>query len=96
VASTTISETHGVFTAASALVGLFQVGSVLSGSGVTTGTTITAFGTGAGGLGTYIVDTTQTAGSTTITGTTNVETKFICVSQGLAGELVKITSHVLG
>lgn len=96
VASTTITQTYGVFTAASALSGLFQVGSVLSGSGVTAGTTIVGLGTGTGGLGTYNVDTTQTATSTTITGTTNVETKFVAMSAGLPGELVKITSHLLG
>lgn len=96
VASTTISETYGTFTAASALSGLFQVGSVLSGSGVTAGTTIVDLGTGTGGLGTYIVDTTQTATSTTITGTTNVETKFTALSAGLVGELIKISSHPLG
>lgn len=95
-ASTTITQTYGVFTAASALSGLFQVGSVLSGSGVTAGTTIVGLGTGTGGLGTYIVDTTQTATSTTITGTTNVETKFTALSAGLPGELIKITSHQLG
>lgn len=96
VASTTISETYGTFTAASALSGTFQVGGVLSGTGVTAGTTITALGTGTGGLGTYIVDTTQTASSTTITATTNVETKYFAISSGAAGELVKISSHALG
>lgn len=96
VASTTISETYGTFTAASALSGTFVVGGILSGTGVTAGTKITALGTGTGGLGTYIVDLTQTASSTTITGTTNYETKFIAMSTGLAGELVKISSHLLG
>lgn len=96
VASTAISETYGTFTAASGLTGLFTVGSVLSGAGVTAGTTITAFGTGTGGLGTYIVDTTQTAGSASITGTTYVETKWIAASTGNAGELVKLTTHLQG
>lgn len=96
VASTTISETYGTFTAASALSGTFAVGGVLSGSGVTAGTTITALGTGTGGLGTYIVDTTQTATSTTITGTTNVETRWTAMSSALPGELVKVSTHPLG
>lgn len=96
VASTTISETYGTFTAASALSGLFAVGSVLSGSGVTAGTTITALGTGTGGLGTYIVDTTQTASSTTIAGTTNVETRWTAMSSALPGEIVKVSTHQLG
>lgn len=99
VASTTISETYGTFTAVSGLSGLFVVGSVLSGAGgggVTAGSTITAFGTGTGGLGTYIVDTTQTVTSTAIAGTTYVETKFFCRSTGAAGELVKMSSYLLG
>lgn len=49
--------------------GQIKVGDVLAGTGVTTGTTVTALGTGTGGTGTYTVDTTQTAASTTITAT---------------------------
>jgi hypothetical protein len=92
VASTTISETYGTFTAASVLVGNFEVGDVLSGSGVTSGTYITALDTGTGGLGTYIVSPTQTAGSTTISATGDVETKWYASSTGAPGELVKMTS----
>jgi len=40
---------------------------VLSGTGVTGGTTITGFLTGSGGIGTYTVSATQTVASTTIT-----------------------------
>lgn len=47
--------------------GALYVGQVLSGSGVTADTTITALGTGTGGAGTYTVGTSQTASSTTIT-----------------------------
>jgi hypothetical protein len=47
--------------------GELTVGQTISGTGVTASTKITAFGTGAGGAGTYTVDTSQTAGSTTIT-----------------------------
>lgn len=49
--------------------GKISVGDVLSGTGITTGTTVTALGTGTGGTGTYTVDTSQTAASTTITAT---------------------------
>lgn len=45
--------------------GTIKVGQVISGSGVTAGTAITAYGTGTGGVGTYTVDTSQTVGSTT-------------------------------
>lgn len=90
VASTAISETYGTFTAASALTGTFDVGAVLSGTDVVAGTKITALGTGTGGLGTYIVDNNTVVGSTTISATSNIETKWICFSAGLPGELVKI------
>lgn len=47
--------------------GVLGVGSIISGTGITAGTTITALGTGTGGAGTYTVDTSQSASSTTIT-----------------------------
>lgn len=47
--------------------GILRVGSVISGSGVTGGTTITTFGSGTGGTGTYTVSPSQSVGSTTIT-----------------------------
>jgi len=50
--------------------GVIQVGMLLTGTGVTAGTTITALGTGTGGTGTYTVSTAQTVASTTITGQT--------------------------
>lgn len=99
VTSTTISGTFGTFTAASGLTGLFGVGDVLAGSGgggVTSGTKITALGTGTGGLGTYIVDLTQTVTSSTITATLNIATKFVAMSSAVAGGLVKISDHLLG
>lgn len=49
--------------------GTLGVGDVLSGTGVTGGTYITALGTGTGGAGTYTVSASQTAASTTITAT---------------------------
>lgn len=49
--------------------GTLAVGMVLSGSGVTAKTTITALGTGTGGTGTYTVSISQTVGSpVTVTG----------------------------
>lgn len=89
-AATSITGTYGLFTAVSGLTGSFSIGSVLSGSGVTANTRITAFGTGIGGLGTYYVTPSQTAGSTAITGTTTVDSGWKFASAALAGELVKI------
>jgi hypothetical protein len=92
VASTPISETYGTFTVSAVLSGVLGIGDVLSGTGVTTGTVITALGTGTGGAGTYIVSPTQTASSTTVTAGTSVQTKWVCMSSGLPGELVRISS----
>lgn len=50
--------------------GVIQVGMLLTGTGITAGTTITALGTGTGGTGTYTVSVGQTVASTTITGQT--------------------------
>lgn len=47
--------------------GNIALGQYLTGSGITAGTQITQFLTGAGGTGTYQVNTSQTATSTTIT-----------------------------
>lgn len=49
--------------------GAINVGSVLSGTGVTAGTTISAVISGTGGTGTYTVSESQTVASTTIVGT---------------------------
>ena len=54
-----INATFGVLTVTAVAFGQLSVGDALSGAGVTAGTTITAFGTGNGGNGTYIVDPTQ-------------------------------------
>ena len=99
VASTTISETYGLFTAVSGLTGTYAVGDVLAGSGgggVATGTQITGFGTATGGLGTYYVQTTQTVTSSSITSVLNVETPWIAMSAGNVGDLIKISRISLG
>lgn len=49
--------------------GVIYVGMDISGTGVTAGTRITGYGTGAGNTGTYTVSIPQTVSSTTITGT---------------------------
>ena len=46
--------------------GSLKVGDVISGAGITVGTTITALGTGAGLTGTYLVSPSQTALATTV------------------------------
>ena len=60
-----ISSTTLTITAVNA--GALQVGSVIEGTGIAVGTTITALGTGTGGVGTYTVNIAQQLNSTSIT-----------------------------
>lgn len=60
-----ISGTTLTVTAVTA--GALVVGQVISGSGITVGTTITGLGNGSGGTGTYSVSVSQSVSSTTIT-----------------------------
>jgi hypothetical protein len=92
VASTTISGTYGIFTAASALTGDFVVGSVVTGTGISVPTTITEFISGTGGLGTYAVDVNTVVASTTISATDDVETRFYACSPGVVGDLIKMST----
>ena len=55
-------------TIATAASGQLRVGSVITGTGVTAGTYITAFVTGAGTVGTYTVSASQTVASTVLSG----------------------------
>jgi hypothetical protein len=64
--STASSISTTTLTVGGTVTGTFAVGQVISGVGVTTGTRITALGTGTGGAGTYTVSASQTVSSTTI------------------------------
>jgi hypothetical protein len=64
----TASIASSTMTVTSVVSGTLAVGMMISGSGVTPGTTITAFGTGSGGTGTYTVSASQTVASTFIVG----------------------------
>ena len=67
-------------TVSSMAYGSVVVGQTISGTGVTGGTTITAYGTGVGGTGTYTVSSSQTVSSTTITATGNAPpARFVTV-----------------
>lgn len=71
VTSEAITGSGGWLTVTAVGSGTLAVGDLLSGTGVTTGTTITSSsgtgGTGSGGTGTYGVSASQTVASTTIT-----------------------------
>lgn len=56
----TASITTTTMTVYSVTSGTLSIGAVLSGTGITAGTTITALGTGTGGTGTYTISTSQT------------------------------------
>lgn len=66
--STASSISTTTLTVGGTVTGVYAIGMVVSGTGVTANTVITAFGTGTGGAGTYTVNISQTVGSTTITG----------------------------
>lgn len=72
--------------------GSLNVGDTISGSGVTSGTKITAFVSGTGGTGTYTVSASQTVASTTITGTLNVGQVLRFVGAGKSITLNSATS----
>lgn len=57
------------------------LGMALTGTGVTAGTTITAFLTGTGGAGTYTVSTSATVASTSMTG--SIQSKMIVEHSGV-------------
>lgn len=66
-ASFTASISGTTMTVSAISVGSVQIGEVLNGTGIVAGTTVTAFGTGTGGIGTYTVSVSQTVASTTVT-----------------------------
>lgn len=90
-AATTASNVLNV-TAISA--GSLSVGDVISGSGITAGTTIVAFGTGLGGIGTYIISGAQvhTVAETITVPAGNILTSFTVASFANPGELAKISA----
>ena len=93
--STTIAATGGTLTIGGTVTGTFAVGDLIS-TGASAGTTITAALTGTGGAGTYLVNNAQTVASTTIAVNANTQTKWVALNAAAAGELVKMSSYVLG
>ena len=65
----TASRALAVLTVTAVASGVIYQGMTISGTGVPVGTTITAFGTGTGGTGTYTVSTSGTIVSEAMTGT---------------------------
>lgn len=65
-ATVTGAITSNLLTVTAVASGTVQIGQVISGVGITPGTTIVALGTGTGGVGTYTVSTTPDVTSLTI------------------------------
>lgn len=84
--SVTFTGTLNVMTVSGVISGLLQIGQVLSGTGVTVGTTIYARGTGVGGVGTYYVTNAQTVALTTITASVPDAGRAIATGQNHAFE----------
>lgn len=90
-AGTTVSVTYGLLTIGGTLTGAFEVGDIITGSGIT-GTQLTDRISGTGGAGTYVVNKTQVVSSQAINAQSNIETAWVCELQGPAGSLVKMTN----
>lgn len=86
------SITTTVLTITAMTSGSFAVGQVITGTGVTAGTTITAILTGTGGVGTYTVSVTQTAAGPTITGNDNY---LFSTADNVSGVSVKFSYSYL-
>jgi len=61
--------------------GVLYLGMTIAGTGITLGTTITAFGTGTGGAGTYTVSTSGTIASEAMTGT--IQSELVVTTAGI-------------
>ena len=70
--------------------GILQVGSVITGTGVATGTKITALGTGTGGVGTYTVNISQLVVQTAMTADSIIYNH----EQGLNDDTTAMTSFI--
>ena len=101
-ASTAVTGSGGTLTVTAVGSGAIALFDPIIGTNVTAGSFVngnaaTNVGlTGAGGAGTYLVSASSTAASTAIVVVAGVETKFIALSAGAPGELVKMSSHLLG
>lgn len=84
VFTATISAFTMTVTAVSA--GVLSIGQVLTGGAITAGTYISAFVSGAGGVGTYTVSASQTLTSTQLTGTSQLTPVG-------AAQVINVTGH---
>lgn len=93
VASTAITATGTTMDVTAVTSGTLSVGDPVTGTGVTAGTTISGFGTGTGGLGTYTLSVAQQFASAAVAAAGAKETVFYVHSIAAAGELAKISDR---
>lgn len=90
-----MSVSYGVLTAGTVTGGLLAPGMTITASGTAlpANSYIGQFGVGAGGgAGTYYINNSQTNAGPNFTVQTNIQTKFVCLTTGKPGELVKIAN----
>lgn len=80
-ASFTASQALTTLTVSAVASGTIYLGMTVTGTGVSAGTVISAYGTGTGGAGTYTVSTSATVASTPMTGT--VQSKIVVAQAGV-------------
>ena len=93
--SASISGTTLTINNTGTITGIFAIGMVITGTGVSANTTITAYGTARGGIGTYTVSVSQTVSATTITGTLATNTGGSS-SSSISGTTLTIGGTVTG
>jgi hypothetical protein len=93
--SASISGTTLTINNTGTITGIFAIGMVITGTGVSANTTITAHGTGTGGTGTYTVSVSQTVSATTITGTLATNTGGSS-SSSISGTTLTVGGTVTG
>lgn len=76
--------------------GLLRVGDTLSGTGVSPGTTITAFGSGSGGTGTYTISAPATVANNTQLTASSMVLRVTAVSSGVLTASDTVSSGIPG
>ena len=89
-----LSASYGILTVGTLTSGQVYLNGSVGGAGVSSNTLVTAFLTGTGGVGTYVVNNTQSVGAgTSLTVGQTWETAFYAMSAGQVGELIKISKR---
>ena len=94
--TTTFTGTYGVLNVTAVASGTILVGGSVTGTAIPTGTVVTGLISGTGNTGTYFTNNNTVVGSTALTVGSNVQTRWIAMSAGNPGELVKISTTPLG